>query len=268
MPYINIRGVKLHYTDTQDGSETIVFSHGVLWSGKMFEAQIAALRSQYRCIAFDHRGQGQSEVTTEGYDMDSLSLDASELIQTLVGGSVHFVGLSMGGFVGMRLAARRPDLVKSLTLLETSAAEEPAENVPQYRLLLKVMNWTGFGLVTGKVMRIMFGQKFMQDPSRKALRRQWENELKMNSRRGITLAMQGIINRRPVLDELPRIQCPTLVIVGDQDVATVPAKAKQIHEHISGSELVILEGAGHTATVEEPEQVNAAMRRFLEGLSA
>ena len=263
MPYINIRGAKIHYTDTGSGTDTIVFSHGVLWSGLMFEAQIAALQEQYRCVAFDHRGQGQSEVSPEGYDMDSLALDAAELIEQLVGGAVHFVGLSMGGFVGMRLAARRPDLLKSLILLETSAEEEPAENIPKYKLLLRVMNWTGFGLVTPSVMRIMFGAKFMQDSARREDRRRWAAQLKENSRRGISLAMKGVIERAAILSELPRIQCPVLVMVGDQDTATVPAKAEQIQRHIAGSTLVVLQGAGHTSTVEEPEQVNAAIRAFL-----
>ena len=93
----------------------------------MFAAQVAEFSKQYRVIAYDHRGQGSSEVGGP-YDMDTVAADAAELIRTLVGGPVHFIGLSMGGFVGMRLAARHPELVKSLVLLETSANAEPLEN--------------------------------------------------------------------------------------------------------------------------------------------
>ncbi len=111
MPFLEIRGAKLHYTDTGSGDETIVFSHGLLMSGKMFADQIEALKSRYRCIAFDHRGQGQSSVTESGYDMDGLADDARALIEELGVGPCHFAGLSMGGFVGMRLAARHAEII-------------------------------------------------------------------------------------------------------------------------------------------------------------
>src|SRR6185369_4898317 len=102
------------------------------WSGRMFDAQVAALESRFRCISFDHRGQGQSEVTETGYTMDELTADALALIQALGAAPCHFVGLSMGGFVGMRLAARYPALIRSLSLLETSAGPEPLFKVFKY----------------------------------------------------------------------------------------------------------------------------------------
>lgn len=264
MPHIQIRNANLHYTDTGMGAETLVFSHGVLWSSKMFDNQVNALKNDYRCITFDHRGQGKSEITIDGYDMDSLAFDAAELIEKLVGGPVHFVGLSMGGFVGMRLAARRPDLVKSLTLINTSAEKEPSENIPKYQILLKVMKWLGFGVVSNKVMPIMFGKKFLKDPARKALKKEWSMELLKNDRVGICQAMLGVMYREPILNELKNISCSTLVLVGAQDVATIPAKSYTIHQHIRDSRLVIIEGAGHTSTVEEPAQVNAVLGAFLE----
>ena len=106
----------------------------------MFEAQVAELSKTYRVIAYDHRGQGKSEVKGP-FDMDAVAEDAAALIRDLVGGPVHFIGLSMGGFVGMRLAARHPELIKSLVLLETSANAEPLENLPQYKLLNGIVRW-------------------------------------------------------------------------------------------------------------------------------
>ena len=60
MPYVTVNGTRLHYTDSGSGSEVIVFSHGLLMSGEMFRAQVAHFSDRYRCITFDHRGQGQS----------------------------------------------------------------------------------------------------------------------------------------------------------------------------------------------------------------
>lgn len=271
MSTLRVNGATLWYQEHGAGPETIVFAHGLLWDGRMFDAQVAALRDRYRCITFDFRGQGQSEVTPGGYDMDTLADDAAVLIEALGAAPCHFVGLSMGGFIGMRLAARRPELIRSLVLMETSADPEPAENAPKYRamgMVGRIFGRLGFGLVSGRVMRIMFGRKFLDDPARAAERALWRERLMSNHKVGITRALQGVIDRKPVYGELGRITCPTLVMVGDQDVATVPAKAERIHAAISGSRLVIIPGAGHTSSAEEPEFVNAALAEFLSSIPA
>jgi len=268
MPYLTTNGVNLYYEDSgapTAHAQTIVFSHGLLWSGHMFHKQVAALRSQYRVITYDHRGQGQSEVTPSGYDMDTLYEDAIGLIEQLGIGPVHFAGLSMGGFVGMRLAARRPDLLRSLILMETSAEGEPAENVPKYRTLSTVVKWLGTWAVAGPVMKIMFGKTFLEDPARTDERRYWTNQLKQN-KKSIVRAVNGVIDRLPILPELGEIKVPTLVIVGQEDVATVPAKAHKIHEHIAGSQLVVMPRGGHTSSIEEPEAVTGEIQAFLGDL--
>lgn len=262
MPSIQTNTTELYYEEAGTGPETIVFSHGLLWSGRMFAAQVEALKSHYRVITYDHRGQGRSPVTEEGYDMDTLTEDAVGLITALNAGPCHFVGLSMGGFVGMRLAARYPKLVKSLVLMETSAQPEPEENVPNYTMLNTLVKLLGVWAVKKPVMKIMFGQKFLQDKSRADLRKKWGKELTSN-RKTITRAVKGVISRKGVQEELKRIHCPVLVMVGDQDVATVPAKARFIQQHIEGAELVIIPGAGHSSSIEEPDFVNSTLQRFL-----
>jgi pimeloyl-ACP methyl ester carboxylesterase len=241
----------------------VIFAHGLLWSGQMFAQQVDVLQQRYRCITFDWRGQGRSEVTRAGYDMESLYADTLALIDTLGIESCHFVGLSMGGFIGMRLAARRPDIVRSLILLGTSADSEPAANIPKYRMLNLVGRWLGFRLVAAQVMPIMFGQKFLRDPARARLRKEWRRRMLANHRIGITRATAGVITRRGIADQLDTIRAPTLILVGDQDVATPPAVAQRIHARIPQSQLAIIPGAGHTSTVEEPQMVNTAILAFL-----
>lgn len=124
MARITVNGAALHYED-RGGPEAVVFAHGCLLDCRMFDVQVAALQGRYRCVAFDFRGQGRSEVTRGGYDMDSLTEDAACLIRSLGCAPCHFVGFSMGGFVGMRLAARHPGLLRSLAPVGTSASPEP-----------------------------------------------------------------------------------------------------------------------------------------------
>ena len=263
MPMRSVNGTRLYYEDTGGAGDVVLFSHGLLWSTRLFDPQVEALRGRFRCIAYDHRGQGQSAVPPDAaIDVETVYADAVALIESLGVGPVHFVGLSMGGFVGMRLAARRPDLLRSLVLLETSSDPEPAANVPKYTALNLVARYLGLAPVTGVVMRIMFGTSFLTDPGRAAERALWAARLRQN-RRDIWRAVNGVIKRKSVADELPRIRTPTLVIVGEEDRATVPAKAERIHSLIPGSKLVRLSRGGHSSTVEEPALVNAELAPFL-----
>jgi pimeloyl-ACP methyl ester carboxylesterase len=268
VPLLDCNGAKIFYESTGDGPETIVFAHGLLWGGDMFAAQVAEFSKRYRCVTFDFRGQGKTPVAESGYGMDELTKDAAALIKSLGLGPVHFAGLSMGGFVAMRLGIRRPDLVRSLILLETSAGPEPPEKIGKYKLLALVGRWLGFGVVASQVMPIMFGQTFVNDPARKAERDHWRKRLIANDRVGVQRALGGVIERAPIEDELGKIAAPTLVIVGDEDVATVPAKAERIRDGIAGAKLVVIPRAGHSSTIEEPQAVNTAIESFLADLSA
>src|SRR5512141_257131 len=105
MAELEVNGTTLYYEDTGPGStgETIVFSHGLLWSTVMFARQIEALRGRYRCIAWDHRGQGKSASDYRHcIGMELVTQDALALLDHLKLPPVHFAGLSMGGFVAMR----------------------------------------------------------------------------------------------------------------------------------------------------------------------
>jgi len=227
----------------------------------MFDPQVEALQDRYRVVGYDHRGQGRSARTKEkSIGIETLYDDAVALIEGLGIGPCHFVGLSMGGFVGQRVAARRPDLLRSLMLLETSA--DPEDHARDYQKLNLVVRVLGVRPVVGKVMPIMFGETFMNDPERAAERaRQYDRFRSLD--RDIWRASKGVIERDGCLEELTSIDLPTLVLVGDEDVATPPEKAQRIHDAIVGSELAMLPGAGHTSTIEVPDLVNAAIESFL-----
>src|SRR5262245_22819888 len=171
MATLDVNGTTLYYEDTGPGStgETIVFSHGLLWNTSLFAPQIAALRGRYRCIAWDHRGQGRSASDHRHcIGIELVWQDAVALLDQLGVSNAHTVGLSMGGFVAVRVAARRPDLVRKLILLETSVGPEPLENIPRYRLLNRVYRMLGPRLTAGRVGPIMLGRSILADRNRKA----------------------------------------------------------------------------------------------------
>lgn len=267
MPIIKVNDAKLYYEDSAPDDQqkpVMVFAHGLLWNTRLFDKQVAHFKEEYRCIAFDFRGQGQSQITKIGYDMETLAEDTLALLDALDVRQCHLVGLSMGGFVAQRLAITHPERLLSLTLLDTSADAEDAKNIPQYRKLMSAIRWLGVKRVSKKVMPIMFGSTFLTDKARKSERKVWQKRLESNHKKGAMKATLGVIERHRVYDQLDKITTPTLIIFGDEDVATPYDKAERIHFAIKGSKFTVIKGAGHTPTVEEPEQVNTVMRKFLE----
>ena len=266
MPMVEVNGTSLYYEDTGPGStgETIAFSHGLLWGTELFAPQIAALRARYRCVAWDHRGQGKSAADhRHAIPMELVWQDAVSLLAHLAITRTHFVGLSMGGFVGMRIASRQPALVDKLILIETSADPEPRENVARYRLLSSVVRALGPRPVASRVGPIMLGRSIMADSAR---RDEVAGYIKvMTRRRDVWKAVNGVIDRAPIPRwELSQIRAPTLVIVVDEDVATRIEKAEAIVAAIGGATLAVVPRAGHSSTVEEPAEVTRCIQTFLE----
>ena len=266
---MQVRGLELSVLDTgaPDGGDPtpICFSHGLLWSKEMYGPQIEALSGRHRCVAWDHRGQGQSEVPSGRVaTIDACTDDAAALIEQLHLGPVHFVGLSMGGFVGLRLAIRRPELIQSLVLIDTAADPEPASNVPKYRRLSWAARIFGVnGWLANQVMPILFGDSFLDDPDRAALRAEWRGRL-MQNRRAVVKAVAGVIERASVESELDQIRCPVLQIHGEEDRAIVMERARSTSRRIPGCHFVTIPRAGHTSTIENPIAVTEAITAFLE----
>jgi pimeloyl-ACP methyl ester carboxylesterase len=261
-----INGTSLHVEIRGNGPETIFFSHGLLFHHGMWHHQLDAFAERYRCVAWDHRGQGRSG-REGGRDMDTLARDAAALIEAVQAdtgcGPVHFAGLSMGGFVGLRVAARRPELLRSLALLDSSA--EPEVKPGQYALLNTVVRLFGTGPVLGRVQPILFGASTLADPARADTVAFWTEWLR-GLPRDVVQAVRGVIHREGVTDELAAIRCPTLVLVGEEDMATSPRKSERLAAGIAGARLVRVPRCGHMSALEDPEAVNAALAGFWDGL--
>jgi pimeloyl-ACP methyl ester carboxylesterase len=270
---LQTEGASVAFTDTgvapnRPDAPTVVFGHGLLFSGWMFWAQIEALRDDYRCVAIDWRGQGDSPPASSGYDMDTLSRDAIAVIEHLGTAPVHYVGLSMGGFVGQRIAARRPDLLRSLVLLDTSAAREERFAAVQDTVLSVIYRYLGIGPLRRLVEKIMFGPTFRADPRSKAVVDEWLKILSRNDRVGIQRAVLAVARRDGVLDEIGAIKAPTLVAVGEHDQPTPVKRSRQLVELLPGARLEIIKNAGHSSTIEQPEAVTQLIGAFLAEVDA
>ncbi len=263
MPHVTVNGARHYYEVRGSGPATIVFAHGCLLNCRMFDCLIDALSANYRCISFDFRGQGQSEVTSGGYELCSLTADTTALVRLLGASPCHFVGFSMGGFVGMRMAVKYPNLLRSLTLIGTSASPEP--QAFRFRSLCWLAWLLGPHTVSRWVMPIQFGPEFLSDLQCAQSLKFWHQQIAANSRHGAIRTTNALIRRPDYSDRVGRIRLPTLIVAGDADCATPPSEAVKLHALIPGSELVIVAGAGHAVPIEKPAEVTDALAKFLMG---
>jgi len=263
MAYIQVNHANLYYEEHGRGSETIVFCHSILFNQRIFDDQVEALKSSYRIVCFDFRGHGKSEVTDGGYDLENLTTDTVKLIKKLDCNPCHFVGLSMGGMVVMRVAARHPELIKTQILIDTYSEQDSPTDRLKNRALLWIAGSMGLKPVANRIITMFFGNAFLKDPERKDLQKTWKEHFLANDRRGIIKAVRGALSRQGITSEIHKIKTPTLILWGDQDKLTDRRKTEIMHQNITGSELKIIPRAGHIATVEEPAFVSDAITDFL-----
>jgi len=265
---MRVRGADLFVEDSGGPGEPIFFLHGFLFDGRQYEAQVDALRDQYRCVTLDFRGQGRSSSARGGYQVEQHASDVLAVIRRLDIAPVHLVGLSMGGFVALRIAAREPRLLRSLTLLNTSAAAHPRTKFPKQLALGAVARLAGISLpaIRSGVEAEMYGEVFRTDPLRAPEREVWRQRWAQADRAALVRTLLGFMIRPDIRDELGEVTVPTLVIAGGAD-ASLPARYSwEIQSLITGSRYVELPGIGHSSPVEDPDGVTRVMREFLTGV--
>ncbi len=265
MTHITVNGAHVHVWDSGGAGEPLVLLHGFLFDGRQFTEQIAALRADYRCITIDFPGQGGSARPRGGYATDHLTDIVVEAIRSLDVGPVHLAGLSMGGFTGMRIAARYPELVRSLTLLNTSARPHPLAKFPKQVLLAVVARVAGVGLppVIHGAEKEMYGTAFRTDPATLPIRETWRRRWAAADRAALVGTLAGFMARPDFRPELARITAPVLIIAGAEDASLPPHLSGEMHALMPGSRLVVVPGAGHSSPMESPETVTAALRAFI-----
>src|SRR3546814_8034566 len=197
MPLIDVNGTQLNDRIGGDDPQTVVMAHGLLMDLSMYDARRPALASRYRVIRYDHRVQGGSQATREGLDMDTLCEDAAALISALNAAPCHFVGMSMGGFMALRLAARHPDLLRSLTLIDSSAWTEPRRERLRFHAM-RLGAWV-FGLkpFIPAMLKLMFGTSTLRDPAKAGLIDHWRARLATRPRR-VLHAVNAVVQRTDV----------------------------------------------------------------------
>jgi pimeloyl-ACP methyl ester carboxylesterase len=265
MQMVVVNGASYAYEEQGAGPEALVMGHGFLFDHHAFDAQVSALSANYRCVTFDWRGQGASEVTQSGYNVGTLTTDAIELIERLDLAPCHFAGTSMGGWVGLRIALRRPDLVRSLILLNTFSEREGPSKVPGYLVMSAVARVAGMGPLVNTAMKTLFAPSFMSDPGRASDRERWRTHIAAVDRVGAFRTLYGSVLRAgSVTEQLGRVRTPVLVVAGAEDRSFGPARVQTMVERLPDAELHVLAETGHAAAIERPDEVTRLIWDFLQ----
>lgn len=262
MNFLKVNGGQFYVTQTGGKLPILLFAHGFLMNHSMFAAQVRQLCRYFNCVCYDQRSHGNSEPSREEYDMDLLVDDACALIEQL-GAPVHFCGMSAGGFVGMRIGVRRPELLASLVLMDTAAAAEPPSFLRQYRLMMWVVRRFGWRqFILNKVMRVLFDHAYLHNPQNRTQVQHWQNIIQAHDKWALLAFANAIFARDDVSGLLGGIHLPTLIVAGENDRSTPVAKSQQMHQLIARSQLTIIPNAAHTAAIEQGDAVGNAMLDF------
>jgi len=265
--YVSTRLGRWYYEEhgraKREGDATIVLWPSFLTDGGMWDAQLSELTALGRVLVFDPAGHGKSE-TPPPFSLDDNTRALVDALDALGAAQVVMAGLSWGGMLAMRLAVLAAERVRGVALLDTSADPEITGNRFQYRAMLSMFRRVGAPawLIERRVAPKFFTPATMRE--RPELVKEFWNAAVGFPREGVYRAGKAIFRRESFVTELGGIKAPTLVMCGSEDVATPPDRSRTIASKIAGAELVMIEGAAHLSTIEQPERVNRTLIPFVE----
>jgi 3-oxoadipate enol-lactonase len=237
----------------------VTLSHSLAANLHLWDAQAAALKDRYRVLRYDIRGHGGSAVPPAPYTLEQMADDLHGLLRALGIAETHFVGLSMGGLIGMTLALKFPRAVRSLVLADTTASYGP-ERKPMWDDRIRVAETKGIDAVLDRTMEAWFTAPFRA--ARPDVIARIRAMLAPTDPVGYVGAIQAI-GYGDFREDIRAIRCPTLILVGEEDRGTDITMARAMHERIAGSELTVIPKAAHCSCVEAADEFNRALLAFL-----
>jgi pimeloyl-ACP methyl ester carboxylesterase len=250
--------IEMSYIEGGTG-ETLVLIHGLGANAAGWGEQLEALSSSHRVIAMDLRGHGETGYRPEeAVTMSALVDDLVALLSDLGVEEAHVCGSSLGGMLALELWVRRPALMKSLILADTTAFFPPPHMLDQFLQLFDHMEMTAWaGFMAPRLLRrrapVSLLEKIVQTLAATS---------RVVYRQGLAAAF--LADYRWVL---PTVDIPTLIVVGEEDQATPVGYARLLAKEIKGAVLQVVPEAAHLPHRENPREFNRQLREHLERLS-
>ena len=251
-------GIDINYTIDGDGP-WITLSHSLACDSSMWDPQIDMLKKRFKVLRFDTRGHGKSDAPAGDYTLDQLADDVHGLFGALGIKKTHWMGLSMGGMIGQTFALKYPGMFSSMILADTTSRQPPA-GAAMWAERIQVARTKGMdGLVEGTLARWFTDAYRAAHPE---VMKSIGQTIRATPAAGYAGCTAGI-SKIDLTDRLKEIKCPTLVLVGEQDMGTPVAAAQAIQANLPGAELLVIPSAAHISNIEQTAVFNVAIRDFL-----
>lgn len=245
-------------------NKPIIFLHGFPYDHTMWKAQIDELSEKYFCVTYDIRGLGESPVGDGQYTMESFVADLESIINELKLDKAILCGLSMGGYISFRAIEKMEEKFSAVIFCDTRSEADNNEGKLKRAAAIKRINTEGLPPFAKDFITNCFG-----DDYKKNYKDKFDERIAISSAfnpigvKGSLLAMLG---RNDTTEYLSKIKIPALVICGENDVLTPPAVMKSLAEKIKAAEFVVIKNSGHMSPIENPKEVNEAIKIFLKKL--
>ena len=252
--FLNIGGVRLHVVEFGSSDRTILAIGGWTGSWEMWEETLSLLSTAgWRCIAFDHRGSGESPVHPELISVQNMVDDIIGVMDQLSIATCVLAGESSGGAIAQLAAAQYPNRITGLIVVD-SASTERAELAPSAFAAACRNNYSAAVEA--------FVDRCVPEPDSDHIRR-WGRNLLMRAEpeQAARLIEMWQDEDVPVFNT-GNITQPTLIIHGTEDVIVSIESSRKLNELIPDSELVELSGCGHVPTMTRPKEVYEAISNY------
>jgi len=226
----------------------LVLVPGLTCTARLYGPQIAALWPFGQVAVADHRR-----------DADMAAIAARILKDAPP--RFALVGLSMGGYIAFAMMRLAPDRIAKLALLDTSARANTPEQTEGRKTQIAMAQSGRYGEIPDLAIPRYLNEKHQRDERLTGIVRQMISE---TGPEAFVRQTNAIITRSDSRPLLGSIRCPTLVLVGDSDIATPPELNQEIAAGIPGAKLTVIPDSGHLTTLEQPEAVNAALAEWLD----
>lgn len=248
---------------TEKGSGTpVVWIHGFPLSARVYDAQTSI--EGVRHILPDLPGFGDSPAPSAPLSIDDYAGGILAIMDAAGVRSAVVAGLSMGGYVALAVARLAMERLCGLILIDTK--ETPDSDAARQGRMDSIEKVETAG--TGSVIEGMLPKMLTEQTAREKRETvdQVRTIMESASAEGVKAAFRAMAERPDASAVLPRIEVPTLVIVGREDSITPPSDSERMRQAIPGAELVLIDKAAHLSNLENAEEFNRAAAKFLAGI--
>jgi len=260
---ISINNLSVSYNDHgPDGAPVIIFVHGFPLNKSMWDAQVEALKENYRVIAYDIRGHGNSDPGIDEFFIELFVLDLLRLMEKLKIEKSMLCGLSLGGYIALNAVLKYPDRFDGLILNDTQCIADTPEIKENRCIAIINIKEKGVEQYADESIKKLFASESFT--KKKNAITEVKDMIISTTKQSLCNTLHALAERKETCDQLSKINIPVLIMVGKEDKITPIAAAQQMHEKILNSKLEIIQHAGHLSNLENPTAFNTHLVKFLE----